>query len=232
MNSSTYYAAVFSDQKDSEAALPAPPQHTEKSKLEVEAKLESPNETLNSNPNLVKFAPDNPGNHKNWSLRRRWLLTVLISCYTFILPVSSSVVALALPYIRKDFQITSSIAEQIVLSIFVLSFTIGPLVLGPLSEVYGQVPVLQVGNLIYLIFRIACVLSRTMPQMVIAYSLYAASAISAATFLPEIAGFGLPLLGPKLCENLGYEEAMACWLESSYVWMALLRLFCGGGGHG
>jgi hypothetical protein len=37
-----------------------------------------------------------------------------------------------------------------------------------------------------------------------AYSLYAASAIGAATLLRAIAGFGLPLLGPRLYASLGY----------------------------
>ncbi|TVY81857.1 Efflux pump vrtL [Lachnellula suecica] len=37
-----------------------------------------------------------------------------------------------------------------------------------------------------------------------AYSLYTASAIGATTFLRAIGGFGLPLLGPKLYESLGY----------------------------
>lgn len=43
-----------------------------------------------------------------------------------------------------------------VLSVFVLAYAVGPLFLGPLSEIYGRVPVLQIANLAYLVFNTAC----------------------------------------------------------------------------
>ncbi len=52
------------------------------------------------------------------------------------------------------------------LSVFVLAYAVGPLVLGPLSEIYGRVPVLQLSNLLYLIFNTACGASRNMGQMI------------------------------------------------------------------
>jgi multidrug resistance protein len=75
-------------------------------------------------------------------------------------------VAPALPYIRHDFNITSSVTEQMILSVFVLSYGLGPLLLGPLSEVYGRLWVLQLGNFTYLIFNVACGLSRTATQII------------------------------------------------------------------
>jgi len=51
------------------------------------------------------------------------------------------------------------------LSIFVLAYAVGPLVLGPLSEVYGRVPVLQLANLFFLVFNLACGFARTGGQM-------------------------------------------------------------------
>ena len=52
-----------------------------------------------------------------------------------------------------------------VLSIFVLAYAVGPLFLGPLSEVYGRVPVLQLANLVYLIFNTAAGGSKSKGQM-------------------------------------------------------------------
>ena len=43
-----------------------------------------------------------------------------------------------------------------VLSTFVLAYAVGPLFLGPLSEIFGRVPVLQLANLFYLVFNTAC----------------------------------------------------------------------------
>jgi len=37
-----------------------------------------------------------------------------------------------------DLGITEQVTSQMLLSIFILAYAIGPLVLGPLSEVYGR----------------------------------------------------------------------------------------------
>ena len=75
-------------------------------------------------------------------------------------------VAPALPAIAREFGITKQVESQIVLSIFVLAYAIGPLFLGPLSEEYGRVPVLQIANLFYLVFNIACGASKSKGQMI------------------------------------------------------------------
>lgn len=75
-------------------------------------------------------------------------------------------VAPALTAIAKEFHITSQVESQLTLSIFVLAYAIGPLFLGPLSEIYGRVPVLQLSNLFYLVFNIACGASQSKGQMI------------------------------------------------------------------
>lgn len=52
------------------------------------------------------------------------------------------------------------------LSVFVLAYSVGPLFLGPLSEVLGRLPVLQLANLEYLIFNTACGAARNEKQMI------------------------------------------------------------------
>ena len=56
----------------------------------------------------------------------------------------------------RDLHITTPIEESLILSIFVLAYAVGPLFLGPLSEIYGRVIVLQLANLVYLAFNIGC----------------------------------------------------------------------------
>ncbi|KAI4165240.1 MAG: hypothetical protein LQ342_001108 [Letrouitia transgressa] len=107
--------------------------------------------------NLVTWeGPQDPENPKNWSLRRKWAATVVVSSFTFISPVSSSIVAPAIVAISDEFNITNEVEQQMVLSVFVLAYAVGPLFLGPLSEIYGRVPVLQIANLAYLVFNTAC----------------------------------------------------------------------------
>ena len=90
-----------------------------------------------------------------------------VSSFTFISPVSSSMVAPALGAISKEFGITNDVISSLTLSIFVLAYAIGPLFLGPLSEMYGRVIVLQVSNLLYLFFNLGCGLAQTKAQMII-----------------------------------------------------------------
>ena len=75
-------------------------------------------------------------------------------------------VAPAIGSIASEFSITNEVEQQLVLSIFVLGYTIGPLILGPLSEIYGRVPVLQLANLFFLVFNTACGASQNKGEMI------------------------------------------------------------------
>ncbi|KAI9835397.1 MAG: hypothetical protein M1819_002315 [Sarea resinae] len=118
-------------------------------------------------PNLVTWdGPDDPANPKNWKLKKKWAATLTVSSFTLISPVSSSMVAPALPTMAKQFGITSEVEEQLILSIFILAYAIGPLILGPLSEIFGRVPVLQLSNLFYLAWNIGCSFAQNKQQMI------------------------------------------------------------------
>ncbi|PMD13635.1 MFS multidrug transporter-like protein [Hyaloscypha hepaticicola] len=118
-------------------------------------------------PNLVTWeGPDDKANPKNWAFSRKWAATLVVSSFTFISPVSSSMVAPALTAIAREFNITNQVEESLTLSIFVLAYAIGPLFLGPLSEMYGRVIVLQISNLLYLFFNLGCGLAQTKGQMI------------------------------------------------------------------
>jgi MFS family permease len=75
-------------------------------------------------------------------------------------------IAPALPQIAAELGITSTVELQLSFSIFVLAYAIGPLFLGPLSEMYGRTRVLQFANLIYLAFNTACGFAKTKEQMI------------------------------------------------------------------
>lgn len=63
------------------------------------------------------------------------------------------------PLLMKDMHITSSIVGSLTVSIYVLGFAMGPLLLSPLSEVYGRLIVYQCCNFIFLAFTLGCALS-------------------------------------------------------------------------
>ncbi|KAF2104946.1 MFS general substrate transporter [Rhizodiscina lignyota] len=118
-------------------------------------------------PNLVSWdGPDDPFNPKNWTFKQKWAATFVVSSFTFISPVSSSMVAPALGVISRDFGITSEIEAQLTLSIFVLAYAIGPLFLGPLSEIYGRTRVLQLSNLFYFAWNTGCGFAQDKGQLI------------------------------------------------------------------
>lgn len=108
---------------------------------------------------------NDPRNPLCWTKRKKWIATVLVSSFTFISPVASTMVAPALPDIAQQFDITSKTEQMLVMSIFLLAYAVGPFVLGPLSEIYGRVVVLQSANMVYLIFNTACGFAQTKEQM-------------------------------------------------------------------
>ncbi|OAL01894.1 MFS multidrug transporter-like protein [Phaeosphaeriaceae sp. SRC1lsM3a] len=109
--------------------------------------------------------PHDPRNPLNWSQKRKWVVTILVSLFTFISPFSSTMVTPALPTIGDEFNIPEGFKRQLVMTIFLLGYAQGPFVLAPLSEIFGRVTVLQYANLIYLLFNTACGFARTESQI-------------------------------------------------------------------
>jgi MFS family permease len=109
---------------------------------------------------------DDPENPKNWTYKKKWAATLIVSSFTFISPVSSSMVAPALPAMARELNITNSVEQSLILSVFVLAYAVGPLFLGPLSEINGRVIILQLANLFYLAFNIGCGFAKTKGQLI------------------------------------------------------------------
>ncbi|EYE96666.1 MFS transporter [Aspergillus ruber CBS 135680] len=170
-------------------------------------------------PYLVTWSgPNDPEDPKNWSYRKKWGATITVSCFTFISPVSSSMVAPALSTIAAEFNVDDEIVSQLMLSIFILAYAVGPLIMGPLSEIYGRVIVLQLANLIYLVFNIACGVSQTKVQMIVcrffsglggSAPLAIGAGLLSDCFKAEERGKGIaiyslaPLLGPAVGPIIG-----------------------------
>ncbi|KAJ9660548.1 hypothetical protein H2198_002485 [Neophaeococcomyces mojaviensis] len=109
--------------------------------------------------------PDDPENPKNWSNRKKWIATTVVAMFTFISPVSSSMIAPALEQVGNDLHVAPGFGQSMLLSIFVLAYAIGPLFLGPLSEVFGRTKVLYLAYLFFLVFCLACGFAQTQGQL-------------------------------------------------------------------
>ncbi|KAF8430462.1 MFS polyamine transporter [Boletus edulis BED1] len=102
-------------------------------------------------------SPDDPRIQKSsWSFRRKWAATAIVSGFTFITPVSSSMVAPATGQLAAEFGIHSSAIIAFTTSIFVLAFG---------NEIYGRSRVLQLANLWYLVWNLVCGFAQNEPQL-------------------------------------------------------------------
>ncbi|GLB40865.1 putative mfs polyamine transporter [Lyophyllum shimeji] len=110
--------------------------------------------------------PTDPANPKNWTYRRKWAATLVVSSFTFISPISSSMVAPAAAQVAKEFGVTSTAVIAMMTSVFVLGYAFGPLILGPLSEIFGRSRVLQLANLFYFAWNLGCGFAQSKGQFI------------------------------------------------------------------
>ncbi|KAB2573773.1 Efflux pump rdc3 [Lasiodiplodia theobromae] len=110
--------------------------------------------------------PDDPANPQNWSTRKKWLNIGLCSAITFVTPLASSMFAPGVPEVLETFNSSSRLLSSFVVSVFVLGFAIGPLIIAPLSEIYGRLPLYHVGNVGFFVFTIACAVADSMGMLI------------------------------------------------------------------
>ncbi|KAI0698229.1 MFS polyamine transporter [Cytidiella melzeri] len=110
--------------------------------------------------------PNDPQNPKNWAESKKWTNAITMSLFTLMSALASSMVAPAAFQIAHDLHITASVEVSMAVSVFVLAYAVGPLFLGPLSEIYGRARVLQLANLFFLAFTVACAFAKTKGQFI------------------------------------------------------------------
>jgi hypothetical protein len=119
-------------------------------------------------PNIVWWdGPDDPQNPMNWSESRKWASFALVSLITFLTPLGSSSFAPGVPQIMEEFGSDSSLLSGFVVSVYVLGFAVGPLIIAPLSEMYGRLPLYHTSGILFGIFTVACALARSLDELIV-----------------------------------------------------------------
>jgi hypothetical protein len=117
---------------------------------------------------------DDPENPMNWSPSRKWGTVTLVSGLTLLTPLGSSIFAPSIPTVMSEFGSNSELLSGFVVSVYVLGFAFGPLVIAPLSELYGRLALYHVCGVLFLVFNVACALSTSL-NMLIAFRFLAGS---------------------------------------------------------
>jgi len=66
----------------------------------------------------------------------------------------------------RDFNNTNQTLGAFVTSVYLLGYAFGPLVIAPLSELYGRQIVYNVNNVLFLVFTIACAVSNSLGALI------------------------------------------------------------------
>lgn len=71
------------------------------------------------------------------------------------------------PDVMKDFHSSSPELASFVVSVYLLGYCFGPLLLAPLSEMYGRLPIYHACNVLYIIWSVACALTPNLASLII-----------------------------------------------------------------
>ncbi|CAG8973086.1 hypothetical protein HYALB_00009390 [Hymenoscyphus albidus] len=82
-------------------------------------------------------SPDDPENPHNWPLWKKIYHTAIPAFYGFIITMATSAYVPAIPLVMKAFDVSREIAV-LPLSLYTFGFVLGPIIAGPLSELYGR----------------------------------------------------------------------------------------------
>jgi multidrug resistance protein len=70
------------------------------------------------------------------------------------------------PLLLREFKSTSSTLGSLVVSVYVLGYAFGPLIIAPMSEIYGRQHVYNVTNVLFVIFTVACAVSSSLGMLI------------------------------------------------------------------
>lgn len=156
-------------------------------------------------PNIVDFdGPNDPENPMNWPATKKWTMVGIVSAITFLTPLASSQFAPGVPKVMETFHSTSELLSGFMVSVYVLGFAFGPLVIAPLSEMYGRLPLYHACNILFLVFTVAAAVAANMTQFIIF-----------RFFMGCFGGAPLVLGGGTIADLIPREQrgtAMALWM--------------------
>ncbi|TNY23275.1 MFS general substrate transporter [Rhodotorula diobovata] len=102
---------------------------------------------------LVTWTPEDPENPRNFPRGKKWVQTLLPTLLCFMAGLSSSLITGGLPEMAEHYKVSEEVITLTV-CVFVIGFGLGPLILSPLSEMYGRRIVYIVSVFLYFIWTL------------------------------------------------------------------------------
>ncbi|KAF8315820.1 MFS general substrate transporter [Clavulina sp. PMI_390] len=110
--------------------------------------------------------PNDPLNPMNWSSAKRWYHVVLGTTLSILTSIASSSPSGISPDLEKAFGFSSEVATLLI-SVYLIGFTFGPMFWSPASEVYGRRSISVITVILFSIFQVACALAKNTASIII-----------------------------------------------------------------
>ncbi|KAH7319369.1 major facilitator superfamily domain-containing protein [Rhexocercosporidium sp. MPI-PUGE-AT-0058] len=141
--------------------------HPRFTKDDVKHGITNPSSEVVKNVNSIDWdGPLDRQNPLNWSTSKKATNITLLSLITFLSPFTSTMISPGTQSLMTSFNSTSTTLASFITSSYLLGYAFGPLVLAPLSEIHGRLPIYHVCNILFLIFNIACAVAPNLGALI------------------------------------------------------------------
>jgi len=123
-------------------------------------------EPQDKRPIYVVFAPDDRDNPRNWNKGKKWYITCFASFLNVMTCLCAGGYSSGVTQLTEEFGVSSEVGT-LGLSMYILGFAIGPMLLAPLSEYFGRNPVYIVSWFILVIFQIPLALAPNIGTVIV-----------------------------------------------------------------
>ena len=111
--------------------------------------------------------PDESWRPRNWSRRRKWTATLILSAVCFVQTLVETGLAPSEAQVTRDLALQAPWQWMLANSVILAGTGLSSLVLAPLSEVYGRRPVLLAGAACFVVWNTGCGAVGTLRQLLV-----------------------------------------------------------------
>ncbi|UKZ61259.1 uncharacterized protein TrAtP1_002527 [Trichoderma atroviride] len=117
---------------------------------------------------VVDFdGPDDPDKAMNWPPGKKAATLGMVTVMTLLSPIGSTISAAAAKDIMLHFNSTSNTLSAFVTTVYLLGWVCGPIVIAPLSELYGRAVLYKVCIVLFLLFNVACAVANSLASLIV-----------------------------------------------------------------
>ncbi|KAF1962926.1 MFS general substrate transporter [Byssothecium circinans] len=102
---------------------------------------------------------------RNWSIPKKWIVTAILSGFAFVQPLSETMLAPVRAPLSSDLSITRSYQWMLVNSLILIGVGCGPLLIAPVSEIFGRRVAVLCGTAVFIIWNTCCGFATNLGQM-------------------------------------------------------------------